>query len=112
MKAHGTNGQVEFEANRLVIRRKGLLATMSHEAAGEVPILLTQVKSVEFQNASLFRSGYIRFVVEGENQPGSNIWRATRDPFAVMFKIGRQQREFKELRDSIEKRRFKKYRPR
>lgn len=110
MKAHGSNGQVEYEGKRLVIRRKGILATMSQEAPGVSTIPLARLRSVEFQSASLFRSGYIRFVVEGENEPGSNLWKATRDPFAVMFKIGRQQRAFKELRDAVQKRLDKKYR--
>ncbi|NQV21312.1 MAG: DUF4429 domain-containing protein [Rhodospirillales bacterium] len=111
MKAHGSNGQVSFEGNRLIVQRKGILAAMSHETAGEQSLPLARIQAVEFQSASLFRSGYIRFVVEGENQPGANLWQATRDPFAVMFKLGRQQRAFKELRDAIEKRRSKKYRP-
>ncbi len=110
MKAHGSNGQVEYEGKRLIIRRKGILATMSQDAPGASSIPLARLRSVEFQSASLFRSGYIRFVVEGENEAGSGLWKATRDPFAVMFKIGRQQRAFKELRDAIEKRLNKKFR--
>jgi hypothetical protein len=103
VKARGTNGQIELDGKRLVIRRKGLLAAMSQDGAPENKIPVSQVRSVEFQSASLFRSGYFRLVVEGENEPGSGLWKATRDPYAVMFKIGRQQRGFKELREALEK---------
>ncbi len=112
MKAHGSNGQVEYEGNRLIIRRSGILATMSQDKPGANTIPIAKVQAIELQTASLFRSGYMRFVVEGENEPGTNLWQATRDPFAVMFKIGRQQRSFKELHGTLEKRLNKKYRGR
>ena len=103
MKARGSNGQFELDGKRVIIHRKGLLAAMSQEGGGGIILPVDQIEAIEFQTASLFRSGYLRLVVEGENQAGSGLWQATRDPYAVMFKLGRQQKSFKEFRDALEK---------
>ncbi len=76
---------------------------MSQDGGGEVTVPVLHIKAIEFRSASIFRSGYLRVVVEGENQSGTGLWQATRDPYAVMFKLGRQQRAFKKFRDSLEK---------
>ncbi len=103
MKARGANGQFELDGKRVIIHRKGLLAAMSQDGGGGLVLPVDQIKAIEFQTASLFRSGYLRLVIEGKNQAGSGLWRATRDPYAVMFKLGRQQKNFKELRSALEK---------
>ena len=103
MKARGANGQLELDGKRVIIHRKGVLAAMSQDGGGDVTFPIEKIDGIEFQSASLFRSGYLRLVVEGENEAGSGLWKATRDPYAVMFKLGRQQRNFKKFREALEK---------
>lgn len=103
MKARGANGQFELDGKRVIIHRKGLLATMSQDGGGGITLALDRIDAIEFRGASLFRSGYLRLVIEGESERGSGLWQATRDPYAVMFKLGRQQKNFKKFRDALEK---------
>lgn len=100
MKAVGINGQVEFTGDRIIITRKGLMASASHGSAGEVEIPLRSIASVQLRKPSLFSRSFIQFIYSGGAGPAANIDQAAEDIHAVIVSK-KQFPQFEEIKNAV-----------
>lgn len=98
MALKGNNGQVELYENKIVIKRKGLVARLGHSSSGEKEILLSDINGVQFKKGGI-RRGYIQFEQSGFSSGGVD-----EDENTVAFARGKTD-AFAELRDEVQKRR-------
>lgn len=82
----GVNGQLYLYANRVVIKRKGVLAKMTQGFfKGEKEIFLSQISGVQIKRGNLITNGYMQFTLSGGNENTKGILDATQDENTVMF---------------------------
>ena len=48
MEVTGVNGQLQIDGNKIVIKRKGILAKMSQGLKGDKEILIKHLSSIQF----------------------------------------------------------------
>lgn len=101
MEAIGVNGQLELVGNKIVIKRKGMLAKMTQGLKGDKEILIKQISSIQFKNAGAFTNGYIQFAFSGGKEDKGGLFDATKDENAVMFNK-KQQLNFERLKKAVE----------
>lgn len=89
----GVNGQLYLYANRVVIKRKGVLAKMTQGFfKGEKEIFLDQISGVQIKRGNLITNGYMQFTLAGGNENTKGILDATQDENTVMFSKGQNDR--------------------
>lgn len=103
MEAVGHNGQFELTDEVLRIRRKGALAFLTQGLKGDKEILISQISSIQFKNASMLINGYMQIAFLGGQEGKRGIGQAGGDENTVMFRVG-QQPAFLALRDELQKR--------
>ena len=98
----GVNGQIELLADRIRIRRKGVLSILTQGLKGEKEILLTQISSVQFKRATWMTNGFIQFAFLGGQEAKGGLHEAIRDENTVMFNTF-QQEAFEAFRATVSK---------
>ena len=83
---NGVGGQLELYDNKVVIHRKGALATMGHGFTGDKEILIRNITGVQLKLGGAMLNGYIQFTIPGGNESGRGIGAAAQDENTVMFK--------------------------
>lgn len=64
-EAKGVNGQLELLENKIRIKRRGFRSYYFQGFKGDKEILLKQISSIEFKEASMYGNGYIQFAFLG-----------------------------------------------
>ncbi len=104
MFVKGLNGQIELTANSVLIKRKGIVATVSKGFSGEKSIPISAITSIQLKKASFFTgNGFIKFCFGGAVEKQGNLKEAVKDENAVVF-TGKSNREFEALKAEIEAR--------
>ncbi|WP_426450686.1 DUF4429 domain-containing protein [Paenibacillus sp. S-38] len=93
----GVNGQLELYSDKVIIKRKGVLAKMTQGFfKGDKSIYLKQISGIQIKPGSSLTNGYIQFTVSGGNESTKGIMKATQDENTVMF-----AKKYNELVDKI-----------
>jgi len=103
MQVKGVNGQIELLADRVRIKRKGVLAFMTQGLKGDKEIRLSQITAIQFKQAGMVTNGYVQFSLPGGVESTSGVFDATKDENTVMFNR-KQRKSFEELRQAIDQR--------
>lgn len=82
----GVGGQLDLYENKVVIRRKGAIAMMSHGLSGDKEILIRNITGVQLKLGGALFNGFIQFTIPGGNESKKGISAATQDENTVMFK--------------------------
>ena len=101
--AIGRNGQVELYANKIRIRRKGVLSFLTHGFKGDKDILLSTISAIQFNNASFVANGYIQFSFMGGQEAKGGLLQGLGDENSVLFNK-KQQPAFERMKHEIEQR--------
>lgn len=101
MEAIGVNGQLELSGNKIIIKRKGLLAKMTQGLKGDKEILIKQISSIQFKKAGALTNGYIQFSFSGGKEDQGGLFDATKDENTIMFSK-KQQPAFEKIKLTIE----------
>ena len=100
MLAKGTNGQIEFDGDRIKIIRKGLIALGTQGIKGDKVIPVSNIISVQFKIPGKLFNGYIQFATaSGENS--KSMMSATSDENSVFFEK-KQLESFETIRNAVE----------
>ena len=97
----GVGGQLDLYENKIVIRRKGALATMSHGFTGDKEILIRNITGIQMKPGSAMLNGYIQFTIPGGNESKRGIGAATQDENTVMFRKSENETA-KSIKEKIE----------
>ncbi len=82
----GVNGQIELYENRIIIKRKGVLAKMTQGFfKGEKEIFLNKISGIQLKKAGMLSNGYIQFTLSGGNENTKGALSATQDENTVFF---------------------------
>lgn len=103
IEAKGVNGQLELSESVLCIKRKGILAFMTHGLKGDKEILISHISSIQFKNANFLMNGYIQFAFVGGLEAKRGIFEGTHDENTIMFNQD-QQPAFEALRNELQRR--------
>jgi len=98
----GTNGQLELQENRIVIKRSGFRNVLLHGLKGDKEILISQLSSIQFKRSGVFSAGYIQFGFLGGTESKGGLFNAVSDENTVTFDATTQN-EFIEAKETIEK---------
>lgn len=98
---NGVGGQLALYENKVVIRRKGALATMSHGFTGDKEILIRNITGIQLKPGSAMLNGYIQFTIPGGNESKRGISAATQDENTVMFRKSENETA-KSIKEKIE----------
>ncbi|PEP46834.1 MULTISPECIES: DUF4429 domain-containing protein [Bacillus] len=101
MEATGVNGQLQIDGNKIVIKRKGMLAKMTQGLKGDKDIQIKQLSSIQFKPAGTFTNGYIQFTFSGGKEDKGGLFDATKDENTIMFNK-KQQPNFIKVKALIE----------
>lgn len=99
--AKGVGGILEVRTGRIVIRRRGLLAAMTHGAKGDKEIRISRIAGIQFKKPGL-TNGYIQFSFSGGDESKGGVFSASQDENTVMFKAA-QERDFLRAKEEIER---------
>ncbi len=99
--AKGHNGQIEVYENKIIIKRKGLLAFATQGFKGEKEIFINQISSVQLKKASMLINGYIQFTFMGGKEAKGGLFQAGSDENSVLFRVS-QQKDFEKVKSAIE----------
>jgi hypothetical protein len=102
MSVKGKNGQIELYEDKIIIKRKGLAAKMTHWGKGTKEIPLDSITSVQLKEPGYITAGYIQFGQSGYSEDSGGLKSATKDENSVNFNKG-NKREFVELKNRINK---------
>ena len=103
ISAKGVNGQIELYANKICIRRKGVLGFLTQGLKGDKNIMISTITSIQFKKAGMLTNGYIQFAFMGGQEAKGGIFQGTQDENTVMFNK-KQQPLFEQIRDAVENR--------
>lgn len=82
----GDNGEIELYEDRLIIKREGIFAKLSHGFfKGDKTIYLNQISGIQIKKASTFLVGYIQFTLSGGIERTKGITDAVNDENTVTF---------------------------
>ena len=101
LEAKGVNGQVELSANKITIKRKGVMARLSQGMKGDKDIFIKHITSIQFKKATNLTNGYLQFSIMGGSEVKGGLTQAASDENTVMFKKSQQHR-FEQLKAMIE----------
>ncbi|OPX63325.1 MULTISPECIES: DUF4429 domain-containing protein [unclassified Methanoregula] len=101
MDFYGSNGQIELYKDKLVIRREGFLAVLSHGfTKGDKTIYLNQITGIQFRQAGLI-VGYIQFTLPGGIESKKGVINAAYDENTVTFERSQNEDAIR-LKEKIE----------
>lgn len=87
MTLNGVNGQLELHEDKVVIKRKGLLAKMSQGLfKGDKSIYLKQISGIQVKHGTSITNGYIQFTISGGSESTKGLVSASRDENSVLFR--------------------------
>jgi hypothetical protein len=101
MTIKGHNGQLELHDEKIVIKRKGLLAFSSQGLKGDKEIRIKSISAVQFKQAGMLVNGYIQFAHSGSSESKGGLFDAVKDENTVVF-TKKQMPEFRELKDRLD----------
>ncbi|MBT2680016.1 SHOCT domain-containing protein [Bacillus sp. ISL-35] len=101
MEAMGINGQLELTGNKIVIKRKGMMAKMTQGLKGDKEILVKQISSIQIKKAGALTNGYIQFSFSGGKENKGGLMDATKDENTIMFNK-KQMADFEKIKQAIE----------
>ena len=104
-KAKGFGGQLELVDDKVIIRRRGLIALFLFGSRKEKEFVIERIFSIQFKEAGI-TSGYIRLLSSRETKDSLRYIRPRygdliRDENTVLFNIF-QQRDFAGIKKRIE----------
>ncbi len=102
MEVKGHNGSIEFTGEKIIIKRKGVLAFISQGFKGDKEIFVKQISSIQLKKAGLLTNGYIQFSFSGGKETKGGLNDAVTDENTVLF-TNKQMPSFLELKSEIEK---------
>lgn len=85
LQLNGKGGQLLVDRNKIVIKRKGALATVMHGIKGDKSIPISSISAIQFKEPSFFVNGYIQFSILGGNESRGGIIDACNDENTVVF---------------------------
>ena len=101
-EASGTNGQVQLFENKIVIKRKGLLASLSQGLMkADKEIYLKNISSIELKKNNIWTKGYIAFVFAGGNDKARALGNTASNENAVLFSKNAEE-DFVKIKGLIE----------
>ena len=100
-KTYGVNGQLYVYDNKVVIERRGVMGFLLQGKAGGKTIPISNIMSVQFQEASGFTNGFIQFGIMGGLEAKGGLLKAVDDENAVIFSADNNG-IVREIRDFIE----------
>ncbi|CAM4019446.1 DUF4429 domain-containing protein [Mesobacillus zeae] len=101
MEAKGVNGQLELVGNKIIIKRKGMLAKMTQGLKGDKEIQIKQISSMQIKKAGALTNGYIQFTFSGGKENKGGLFDATKDENTIMFNK-KQMPDFLTLKEAVE----------
>ena len=102
-EANGVNGQVQLFGDRVRIGRKGFSARMMMGMKVDREVLLSHIRSVQFQPVGRFVDGYIQFILVGGQKAEGEASERNENENTVTFTRS-QQPEFERLNTAIRER--------
>jgi hypothetical protein len=102
--AEGVQGSLELHADRVIIKRKGVMAALSHGLKGDKEILLSSISSIQWRKPGTFTSGFIQFAFIGGQEAKGGLLQAGQDENTVMF-TSAQVPAFQRIKTEIDRRR-------
>ena len=82
----GVNGQLELFADRILIKRKGMLSKLTQGFfKGDKTIYIDQITGIQVKPGTMLTNGYIQFTLPGGIESKKGIFDATKDENTVMF---------------------------
>lgn len=82
----GVNGQLELYKDKVIIKRRGILAKLSQGfTKGDKTIYLRQITGIDFKPGGNLVNGYIQFTLPGGKEKGKGALEATQDENSIMF---------------------------
>lgn len=98
---YGSNGQIDLYNDKLIIKRAGFIAVLSHGfTKGDKTIYLNQITGIQFKEAGLL-VGYIQFTLPGGIESRRGIMDAAKDENTVTFEAFRND-DARKLKERIE----------
>jgi len=97
----GHNGALEVYENKIIIKRKGVLAFMTQGLKGDKEIYIRNISSVQIKRANMITNGYIQFSFLGGKEAKGSLLEATSDENTIMF-TKNQQNDFERAKNKIE----------
>ena len=86
MVLNGVNGQLELYLNKVVIKRKGVLAKMTQGFfKGDKEIYIKQLSGIQVKMGTSLTNGYIQFTLAGGNENTKGLLNATQDENSLVF---------------------------
>lgn len=101
ISAKGHNGSLEVYENRIIIKRKGVLAFMTQGLKGDKEIYIKNISSIQIKKANFLTNGYIQFSFLGGKEAKGSLFEATSDENTIMF-TNNQQGDFERAKVKIE----------
>lgn len=102
IEAKGNNGQVELHEDKIVLKRRGIIAKLQHFGKGDKEVPIEKISSVEFKKPGYLTAGYIQFGYSGSSEEEGGVFSAAQDENSVNFRRG-QKEKFSELKEKINK---------
>jgi len=86
MSADGYRGQIELYSNKVVIKRKGIMAFFQYGLKGDKEIVLKSITAVQFKKPNFLTYGYIQIAFSGSPESKKGYFNAFKDENTVMFR--------------------------
>lgn len=103
-EAQGVQGSLELLEDRVVIKRKGVMAALAHGLKGDKEILLSSISSIQWREPGALTNGYIQFAFQGGREAKGGLLQAGQDENTVLFSRA-QKAAFARVKAEIERRR-------
>lgn len=97
----GVNGQITLSNNRITIARRGAMGFLTQGFKGDKEILISQISSIQYKQASKFTRGFIQFAFTGGQESKGGLFNSVQDENSVLFDQ-KQQPAFDELKRRID----------
>lgn len=86
MELKGKNGQLELYEDKVILRRKGVLAKMTQGfTTGDKTFYIRQITSMDLKLGGTFVNGYIQFTMGGSSDKQKGAFEAVNDENSIMF---------------------------
>lgn len=99
-EAIGVNGKIELFPHKIRIK-KGFTALKDAKTKSDKEILLNQISSIKFSNASKNKTGFIKFAFSGGDESKKGLFQASHEENVLNFNQ-QQQMAFKQIKEMIE----------
>jgi len=102
LQAQGQGGALDVYDEKIVIRRKGVLAFLNHGMKGDKEVPISKITSIQFKQAGTIINGYIQFSLPGGNESKGGVFAATKDENTIMF-TKQQAPNFEKAKEILDK---------